>query len=314
MPSAAVFDHLSALADPTRSRLLAVLEHHELTVGELCTVVQLPQSTVSRHLKVLSDEGWVTVRGEGTSRFYRMAVSRQDPFPHKLWSVVRAQVEENAFIHQDARRLETVLRARRDRSQRYFSTAAADWQRVRADLIGARTDLLGLLDLLDPSLLVADLGCGTGQVTEALAPCVRRVVAVDESGAMLSAARRRLARTGNVDVRSGTLESLPLERGEVDAAVMCLVLHFIVDPPRAFAEAHRVLRPGGRLLIIDLTPHEREHFAMEMGHVWQGFDEPRLRTWLQAAGFSDVRYRHLPADPAARGPTLFSALAQRGRK
>ncbi len=314
MSSAAVFDRLSALADPTRSRLLAVLEHHELTVSELCAVVRLPQSTVSRHLKVLSDEGWVTVRGEGTSRFYRMAPARQDPFPHKLWGVVRTQVEESSLIRQDARRLETVLRARRGRSQRYFSTAAADWNRVRTDLIGARTDLLGLLDLLDPALVVADLGCGTGPVTDALAPCVQHVVAVDESGAMLRAARRRLARTGNVDVRSGTLESLPLDRGEVDAAVMCLVLHFVVDPPRAFAEAHRVLRPGGRLLIVDLTPHEREHFPVEMGHVWQGFDEARIRTWLQAAGFPDVRYRHLPADPAARGPTLFSALARRGRK
>ena len=94
MSSTAVFDRLSAIADPTRSRLLALLEDHELTVSELCAVVQLPQSTVSRHLKVLSDEGWVTVRGAGTSRFYRMAPTRHDPFPHRLWNVVRGQVEE----------------------------------------------------------------------------------------------------------------------------------------------------------------------------------------------------------------------------
>lgn len=314
MSSAAVFDRLSAIADPTRSRLLALLENHELTVGELCAVVQLPQSTVSRHLKVLSDEGWVAVRGAGTSRFYRMAPTRQDPFPHRLWTVVRGQVEESAAIRQDARRLESVLRDRRTRSKRYFTTAAADWNRIRSDLIGSRTDLLALLDLLDPSLVIGDLGCGTGQVTEALAPCVKQVVAVDESGAMLSAARRRFVHTSNVDVRAGTLESLPLARGELDIAVMCLVLHFIVEPPRAFAEVRRVLKPNGRLLIVDLTPHEREHYTVEMGHVWQGFDEPQLRGWLREAGFPEFRYRHLRPDPAAKGPTLFSALARRGSK
>ena len=314
MSSTAVFDRLSAIADPTRSRLLALLEDHELTVSELCAVVQLPQSTVSRHLKVLSDEGWVAVRGAGTSRFYRMAPTRQDPFPHRLWSVVRGQVEESTASRQDARRLESVLRDRRDRSKSYFTTAAGDWSRVRSDLIGARTDLLALLDLLDPSLVVGDLGCGTGQITEALAPCVKQVVAVDESGAMLSAARRRFARTGNVDVRTGTLESLPLERGELDVAVMCLVLHFVVEPARAFAEVRRVLKPSGRLLVVDFTPHERERYTMEMGHVWQGFGESQLRAWLADAGFANVRYRHLSPDAAAKGPTLFSALAHRGRK
>ncbi len=314
MPSTAVFDRLSAIADPTRSRLLALLEDHELTVGELCAVVQLPQSTVSRHLKVLSDEGWVAVRGAGTSRFYRMAPTRHDPFPHQLWKVVRDQVEESTPIRQDARRLESVLHDRRDRSKRYFTTAAGDWNQVRSDLIGSRTDLLALLDLLDPSLVIGDLGCGTGQITEALAPCVKRIVAVDESGAMLSTARRRFARTDNVDVRAGALESLPLTRGELDVAVMCLVLHFVVEPPRAFAEVHRVLKPNGRLLIVDLTPHEREHYTVEMGHVWQGFDESQLGGWLRDSGFPEFRYRHLRPDPAAKGPTLFSALARRRPK
>ncbi|MGH7668426.1 MAG: ArsR/SmtB family transcription factor [Gemmatimonadaceae bacterium] len=314
MSPTAVFDRLSAIADPTRSRFLALLEDHELTVSELCAVVQLPQSTVSRHLKVLSDERWVTVRGAGSSRFYRMAVPRHDPFPHRLWNVVRTQMEESTAIRQDARRLERVLLDRRNRSKKYFTTAAGDWNQVRSTLIGSRTDLLALLDLLDPSLVVGDLGCGTGQIAEALAPCVQQVVAVDESGAMLSAARRRFARVPNVDVRTGALEALPIAHGELDIAVMCLALHFVIEPPRAFAEVHRVLKPKGRLLIVDLTPHEREQYTVEMGHVWQGFDESPLRGWLRDAGFADFRYRHLIADSAAKGPTLFSALAHRGRK
>ncbi|MHB1861887.1 MAG: ArsR/SmtB family transcription factor [Gemmatimonadaceae bacterium] len=309
-----VSHRLSALADSTRTRLLAVLEAHELTVRELCAVVQLPQSTVSRHLKILSDDGWVAVRDAGTSRFYRMAPARLDPFPHRLWTVVRGQVADTAPVRQDARRLESVLRDRREKSKRYFTTAAGDWNRVRAGLIGARTDLLALLDLLDPDLVVGDLGCGTGQIAEALAPAVARVIAVDESAAMLTAARRRLAAIDHIDVRAGSLEALPVARGELDVAVMCLVLHFVLEPARVFREVRRALAPRGRLLIIDLTPHERENYTVEMGHVWQGFDEAQLGAWLRDAGFPDVRYRHLPADPAAQGPTLFSALARRGRK
>jgi len=314
MTATAVFDRLTALADPTRGRLLALLEDHELTVNELCAVVQLPQSTVSRHLKVLSDDGWVASREAGTSRFYRMAPARLDPFPRKLWTVVRGQLESNPAARQDARRLDSVLRSRREKSQDFFSATAGDWDRLRTELIGTRTELIGLLDLLDEHLVVGDLGCGTGQVTEALAPCVKRVVAVDESGAMLTTARKRLARRHNVDVRSGSLEALPCERGELDVAILCLSLHFVVEPPAVFADIHRVLKAGGRILIIDFAPHDREEYTTRMGHVWQGFDETRLRSWLTGAGFTGIRYRHLPPDPGAKGPTLFSALAHRVKK
>jgi ubiquinone/menaquinone biosynthesis C-methylase UbiE len=314
MTSAAVIDRLTALADSTRSRLLVLLEDNELTVNELCTVVQLPQSTVSRHLKVLSDEGWVSTREAGTSRFYRMTAGRLDPFPRKLWAVVREQLTESGDGRQDARRLDSVLRTRREKSQSYFSSAAGEWDHVRTELIGGRSDLLGLLDLIDDDLAVGDLGCGTGRVSEALAPCVRHVVAVDESGAMLTAARKRLASLPNAEVRSGSLEALPFERAELDIAVLCLALHFVVEPALALREVHRVLKPGGRALIIDLTPHDRQEYTSQMGQVWQGFDEPQIRAWLKDAGFAAVRYRHLPVDPAARGPTLFSALARRAKK
>jgi ubiquinone/menaquinone biosynthesis C-methylase UbiE/DNA-binding transcriptional ArsR family regulator len=309
----AIFDRLAALADPTRTRLVAALEHHELTVRELCAVVQLPQSTVSRHLKRLSDDRWVVARDAGTSRFYHMAPARQDPFLYKLWSVVRGQIEDTPAMRQDARRVESVLRARRDQARNYFTGAAADWQRVRNDLIGHRTDVLALLDLLDPALVVGDLGCGTGPITDALAPCVRRVVAVDESAPMLAVARRRFARFEHVDVRAGSLEALPIEQGELDVAVLCLVLHLTLDPLLVLAEARRVLKSRGRLLVVDFTPHAREHYAMEMGHVWQGFDEPQLGVWLRDAGFSRFGYRHLAADPTVNGPSLFSALAKCGR-
>ena len=312
--SAVVFDRLGTLADPTRSRILVSLEGTELTVGELCTVMQLPQSTVSRHLKILSDERWVTARDSGASRFYMLAPGRLDPFARRLWHVVREQVSSGTAAQQDARRRESVLGARRVKMRSYFSRAATGWDQVRADLIGARTDLLALLDLLDSTWTVGDLGCGTGQLSEALAPVVRKVIAIDESGAMLTAARKRLSAFDNVDVRTGSVEGLPLEDHELDVALLFMVLHFVVEPQRALAEVRRTLGPGGRALVLDLTSHEREEYSVQMGHVWQGFSEEQLRGWVSEAGLDVVRYRVLPADPKAKGPALFTMMLQKSKR
>jgi ubiquinone/menaquinone biosynthesis C-methylase UbiE len=286
---AAVFDRLGTLADSTRSRILLVLEGTELTVGELCAVVQMPQSTVSRHLKILSDEGWVASRESGASRFYSLVTSRLDHFSKRLWSVVREQVSSSPAAQQDARRRSSVLSDRRGRMKSFFSDAAGSWDQMRAELIGARTDLLALMDLFDESWTIGDLGCGTGHLSE-----------VDESGSMLNAARKRLAPLDNVDVRGGSVEALPLEDGELDVALLFMVTHFVLEPAKVLGEARRALKPGGRLVILDLTSHEREDYSLQMGHVWQGFSEEQLRSWVQDAGLTVVRYRVLPADPKAK--------------
>ena len=301
---------MSALADTTRARLLLVLERHELTVGETCAVLQLPQSTVSRHLKVLQDEGWIAARAEGTSRPYRMAADGLEPAARRLWQVVREQVAALPAAGEDARRLGTVLAERQTKSQRFFSSAAGQWDRLRAELFGQRAELVGLLGLLDGGWTVGDLGCGTGQVASLLAPFVRGVVAVDNSPAMLQSARERLAAAPNVEVRAGDLEALPVESGALDAAVLALVLPYVEAPGVVLAEAARVLRPGGRLLVVDMMPHGRDDFRQTLGHLWQGFDEGRMREWMGAGPLTAFRYVPLPPDAAARGPTLFAASAQ----
>jgi ubiquinone/menaquinone biosynthesis C-methylase UbiE/DNA-binding transcriptional ArsR family regulator len=305
------FDRLSALADPTRSRLLLLLDRHELTVSELCAVLQLPQSTVSRHLKTLADEGWVTARAEGTSRRYAMPGAALDSGARRLWNLVRDQVSTTPSARHDLSRAEQVLLERRSTSQAFFSSSAGQWDKLRTELYGSRADLTPLAALLDPAWTVADLGCGTGQTSAALAPFVGRVIAVDESSAMLAAARRRLAEHDNVEVRSGRLESLPMEEASLSAAILSLVLHFVVDPSAVIAEAGRVLRGGGRLLIVDMLPHEREEYRATMGHLWLGFDEGQVTAWLEDAGFTDVRVVALPPDPQAKGPGLFTARAVR---
>ena len=305
-----VFDHLAALADPTRGRLLLALEPHELTVTELAVALQLPQSTVSRHLKTLSDEGWVAARADGTSRLYRMTVASLAPDARRLWLAVRESISAQPIARHDSTRLRSVLARRRTASQEFFSSAAGRWDSLRAELFGSRVELIALLGLLDEQLSVGDLGCGTGAVAETLAPFVARVVGVDGSRAMLAAARRRLRDLPNVELRAGDLEALPIGDGELGAALLVLTLHHVPDPAAALAESARVLQPGGRLVVVDMRPHDREEYRREMGHVWLGFSEEQVGAWLAAAGFEGIRFTPLPADPAARGPTLFAASAR----
>lgn len=311
MAGAPILDHMAALADPIRVRMLLPLERHELTVSELCAVLQLPQSTVSRHLKTLADDGWVVSRRDGTSRFYGMAFDALDAGARQLWPVIRGQVGETPGADQDDRRLQSVLQRRREKSREFFSSASGEWDRLRQDLFGDRVHLLALLSLLDDSLVVGDLGCGTGQLSETLAPHVARVIAVDGSPEMLQAARVRLERHLNVDLREGALETIPIDDAALDVAVASLVLHHQPEPPLALAEMARVLKPGGRILVVDMLPHDRLDYQQQMGHVWLGFSDETMRRYLAAAGFTDVRVRPLPADADAQGPALFAAM---GRK
>lgn len=306
-----ILDHMAALADPIRCRMLLPLERHELTVNEICSVLQLPQSTVSRHLKTLADDGWVVSRRDGTSRFYGMVFEDLDGGAQRLWPLIREQVSATNGAEQDERRLKSVLSRRRTKSEEFFASASGQWDHLRSELFGDTFQLHALLALIDPNLAVGDLGCGTGQVSELLAPHVLKVIAVDGSTDMVQAARRRLKGATHVDVRRGDMEALPIEDGLLDAAILALVLHHVPEPVRALGEVHRVLKPGGRALIVDMLPHDREEYQHQMGHVWLGFSEKTIRKHLEAAGFGRPVVTLLPTEPTVKGPSLFVATARR---
>ena len=308
-PKLAIHDRLTELADATRCRLLLALERQELTVGELCAALQLPQSTVSRHLRILADQAWVSSRADGASRWYRRSATL-DEESRALWALVRGPMAATPAAEQDVARIDAVLAARRTRSEAFFASTGAEWDAMRSSLFGARADLSAALALLDPDMVIGDLGCGTGALTAAIAPHVARVHAIDGSPTMLAAARARLHGVANVTLAEGALESVPLPDASLDAAVLLLVLHHVADPARVLTEVRRVLRPGGRLLIADMRAHAQDDFRQQMGHVWLGFDAESLTTWLDAAGFVGVRYVPLPVDPDATGPALFSATAR----
>jgi len=304
-----VLDHLADLADPTRVRLLRVLEAHELTVAELQAVLQLPQSTVSRHLKVLGEGGWIGYRSDGASNRYRFQDEDLPLRTRRVWGVVREDALDGASARADDARVRAVLAQRRSHARSFFATQAGQWDRLREELFGRRSELLALLGLLDPQWAVGDLGCGAGHFAAAVAPFVRRVVAVDESEEMLAAARERLAGFDHVEVRHGELELLPLSEAELDLAAMGLVLPFLPEPARAIAEAARALVPGGRILIVDLQQHDRVEFEETMGHMWLGFTPSQLQGWLVAAGLARPRLVPLSGDPKVKGPGLLVASA-----
>ncbi len=309
--ASAILDHLASLADTTRSRILLLLDRHELTVSELCGIVQLPQSTVSRHLKALADSGWVSARAEGTSNLYTMTRDELDPSARRLWLLVREQVGASPAAVQDQRRLQAALAERRTKSQEFFSSSAGQWDRVRDDLFGDRFHLAALAAFADGGWTVGDLGCGTGQVSAALAPFVARVIAVDASAAMLQASKKRLNSFDNVELRRGELEALPIDDGRLDAATLMLVLHHVPEPERALAEVARVLKPQGRAVIVDMLPHDRESYRQQMGHVWLGFSDEHVRRLFQESGFEEIRVVALPPDARAKGPGLFVATGRR---
>lgn len=306
-----LLDSFSALADPTRCRILWLVERHELTVSELCSVLQLPQSTVSRHLRMLADAGWVTSRRDGTSRYYALLLDGRDGPRAQIWELTRPQVLTRREAEQDERRLSRVLAGRRETSARFFATSAGQWDHLRNELFGQAFLPSALLGLLPSSWTIGDLGCGTGTLLPGLAPHVKRVIGVDASDEMLAAARVRVRGLKNVDIRQGSLEALPLEAAQLDAAIFMLVLHHLPAPATALAEASRVLKPGGRLLIVDMTPHEREEYRQRMGHVWLGFAEDQVKRLLVQAGFDEVAIHALPPEDAARGPALFAASASK---
>jgi ArsR family transcriptional regulator len=233
------------------------------------------------------------------------------PAARELWRLAGEQVAAATGAREDARRVVSVLAARRERSQEFFASAAGRWDRTRDELFGTKIHSLALLGLLDDDWVVGDLGCGTGAVTAALAPFVGRVVAVDGSQEMLAAARERLGALDNVELRQGELEKLPLDDGSLDAATLILVLHHLPDPGRVAAEVARTLRPGGRLVIVDMLPHDRQEYQQQMGHVWLGFSEEQIGRFLARAGLSRGSFRVLPPDPAAHAPSLFAATAKR---
>lgn len=302
-------DQLPVLAEPLRVRMLAALETEELAIGELVQVLQVPQSTVSRHAKVLTTAGWVSRRAEGSASWLRLA-EKLAPDVRALWTLVRSSWSTGSQAAEDRERLAAVVESRRVDSRTFFGRMHAQWDALRTELFGTSFILPALVGLLPDDPVIAELGCGTGPNLVALAPVCTRVIGIDRETRMLEAAQERVEGLANVELRQGGLEDLPLKDAEVHAALCVLVLHHVPDISRAFDEMARAVRPGGRIAITDMRRHNRTAYRDTMGHAHLGFSADDLRQAMPDA-LSLKHYVDLRPDPDVRGPGLFTAVVAR---
>lgn len=306
-----VFDHLTLLSEPLRVRTLRLLEREELAVGEISRVLQVPQPTVSRHLKQLDEAGWVAKRRSGTAIYVRLAPLND---AQALWDVVRTGVEAGedavSVYAEDLRRLDGVIAARTGDSEELFRRLGSRWDGVRQELFGESFVLPTLLAMLPAGLRVADIGCGTGATLAALAAVAAEVVGIDREDAMLDVARHRIPGCENVVLRRGLLDDLPLTAGTQDIVLCQLVLHHVRVLEPVFLEVARVLAAGGRWVILDMVEHDREDYRTTMGHQHLGFSPETLAELAAPAGLRVCSHRILPVDPTALGPGLFVAVLE----
>jgi ArsR family transcriptional regulator len=275
------------LADGTRLRLLRVLARDRFNVSELTGILAVAQSGVSRHLGLLKDAGLVTEEREGGYAYYRLVEEQRRNGQAPLWALLEAQFAASAgepAVRQDEARLQEVLRHRKEN----FETHGDIRQLVPGRSWAAWARALGHLL---PPLDVADIGCGEGYLTLEAARWARSVVAIDRSEAVLERAQALATRrrAGNVQWRKGDLARLPLGDGAVDVALLSQALHHAADPEQVLAEAVRVLKPGGRLLVLDLREHEEQWVRTRFGDRWLGFSDAALERLLEGAGLRDVR-------------------------
>ncbi len=285
---------LKAISDPTRLRILRVLTHGELRVGEIVDLLRIGQSRVSRHLKIMEEAEILTSRREGMWMYY--SIDPAERFKPIVDSVI------SGFEHntEDDRRAEEILATRKSETRRFFERVAPKWDELKARLFEEVDPDRCVADLVPRCSVAVDLGCGNGRLLSVIKNKAGTIIGVDNSKAMLEEAGRRFSGIDGIDLRLGDIEHLPLGDAEADCAVMSLVLHHLAQPRDAFAEVARILRKDGSFVIADFLSHSMDSLRAAHGDRWLGFPEERLNTWINGSGLerTESRTYSLPADIA----------------
>lgn len=285
----AIVSTFAALADPTRLRMLVLVRSMELSVGELAQVLGQSQPRVSRHLKILADAGLVVRRKEGAWTF--VGLGSDDRVMPALAAIDQwgASDPENAWIVADAARLTAVRADRAIAAERYFSSQAERWDAIRSLHVSESEVEAAIKRALAGHSIghLVDVGTGTGRMIELFADQARDIAGIDRSAEMLRLARAKLEEAGiNADLRQADMYALPLPSEASDTVILHQVLHFAQHPAAAIMEAARLLKTGGRLLIADFAPHEREDLRRDDAHVRLGFADNSIIRWMEAAGLN----------------------------
>ena len=285
---ASILKNLRLLTDPSRLRILMLVEREELSVAELQEILAMGQSRISTHLAQLKQAGLVEDRRNGKSSLYRLNGAGSKSFA-ELMSVLRQAATEIPEASHDSQALRLVLRRRQDKMRAYFDELAGKFGR---HYVPGRSwkGLAETLLTLMPPLVIADLGAGEGTFSQLLARRAKKVIAVDNSEKMVEygAALARKHRVKNLEYRQGDIEDVPIRKASVDVAFFSQALHHARHPQRAVAEAWRILRPGGRIVVLDLMRHTYEQARELYADLWLGFTEVEVGRFLRHAGFKDI--------------------------
>ena len=298
---------LSALADPTRLRILAALRENELSVAELQEVLGIGQSRISNHLAQLKSVGLLRDRREGQKAYYRRAEMARE-----IWSLAEGAAGELGTQARDGEALRRVLGQRQEKSKRYFDAVAGRLGKKYCP--GRSWEAVGrLLLALAPRQVYADLGAGEGLISQLLAARAKKVIAVDHSPRMVEVGRDLAKRSGlkNLEYRLGDMENPPIRPGSVDVAILSQALHHAVHPPRVLEAAWKILRPGGTLLILDLVEHAFEAAREMYADVWLGFSPAELARLMREAKFEGVSVEVVAKEK--EGPGFQTLLAAGNR-
>jgi len=283
---------LKVMGDPIRLRILGLLELQELSVGELSKALGLSQSRTSNHLRVLREAGLLQERHEGTSTYLRPARLEADQgYPARLWGTLREGLTGLAEHSADRTRLDAVLAERRADGREFFDRVAGEWDKLGSLFESGQARQRAAVRLLPDGLTLADLGCGTGYAARALADVAERLICVDRAPRMLDEARRRLESLGGgaqTEFRLGELDDLPLEDAELDGAVAAMVLHHLPALAAPLREMRRVLKPGGKLVVLELAPHRETWLRETLGDRHLGLEASDVLRAFRQAGFESV--------------------------
>jgi ubiquinone/menaquinone biosynthesis C-methylase UbiE len=314
MAAASLQRVFKTLTDPTRMRILFLLEREELAVQELVQILDTAQSTASRHLGILREAGLLQDRREGTSIYYRY-VAPQTAEWSDTWRLTRRALRDDPATARDLLSLDLVMRQREVRSRRWFEEIGPEWDDIRRvfndDVYRARA----ISRLIEPRLTVADIGTGTGILARELANAGVHVIAIDRSERMLEAARKSVhePHADAIDFRLGEANTLPVEDDEVDAAMAHMVLHYVASPGEVVQEMARIVRPGGKVVVVDFVQHEHEWMKHELGVLWQGFAPSTIQRWFEDAGLRgfELEIDEPPSKTGAQLPHTFIVSATR---
>ncbi len=282
-----LIDILRSLADPTRLRIIALLRVLELSVGEIAQILEQSQPRVSRHVRILAEAGLVERRKEGSWVFLRLSPGKATDALREFLGAVPLSAAEQNIVDLDLVALRTVQAERAAAASRYFADHAEQWDAIRSLHVAEAEVEQAMLRLMQNRRLghVLDVGTGTGRVAELFAPSARRVTALDRSPEMLRLARARLtAHDWPVELLQGDFYALPLGAESADTIIFHQVLHYAQAPDQVIAEAARVLRPGGHILIVDFASHDREELRTRDAHARLGFSDAQIRGWFASSG------------------------------